>query len=312
LNKEIIYFGETMDRFSEIKAFVTVAEQGSFVAASERMDLSRAMVTKLVSALEARLGVRLMHRTTRRLSLTAEGESYLAEVAPLLGELDTLESRLSQGAARPAGRLRVTAPVSFGELFLGAALSDFCRLYPEIEIDLSLNDRRVDLVEEGYDLALRISQLSDSSLIARRLLSIHGVLCASPAYLRTHGTPMHPDELTRHNCLVYTLTDHTGLWQFVDAGGEMLRVKVQGSLRANNGDLLLDAAAHGMGITRQPRFLLERALESGALVEVLRDFNRAPLGGLYAVYPERRHVPGKVRALVDFFVGYFQPLQTRF
>ncbi|MBV8047990.1 MAG: LysR family transcriptional regulator [Paludibacterium sp.] len=300
-----------MDRFSEIKAFVTVAEQGSFVAASERMDLSRAMVTKLVSALEARLGVRLMHRTTRRLSLTAEGESYLAEVSPLLGELDALESRLSQGASRPAGRLRVTAPVSFGERYLGAAMTEFCRQYPDIEIDLSLNDRRVDLVEEGYDLALRITQLSDSSLIARRLMPVRGAVCASPAYLREHGTPLHPEALIRHNCLVYTLTDHTGFWPFVDTDGSELRVKIQGSLRANNGDLLLDAAINGLGITRQPRFMLTRALERGDLVELLHGFDLPNLA-LYAVYPVRRHVPGKVRALVDFLLAYCEARQAQF
>ncbi|TDR78375.1 LysR family transcriptional regulator [Paludibacterium purpuratum] len=300
-----------MDRFSEIKAFVTVAEQGSFVAASERMGLSRAMVTKLVSALEARLGVRLMHRTTRRLSLTAEGESYLSDAGPLLGELDALENRLSQGAARPAGRLRLTAPVSLGERFLGAALTEFCRQYPEIDIDLSLNDRRVDLVEEGYDLALRITQLGDSSLIARRLLPVRGAVCAAPAYLQAHGTPVHPDELAQHNCLVYTLTDHTGFWPFVDADGSEQRVKVQGSLRANNGDLLLDAAINGLGITRQPRFLLERALASGELVEILHGFDLPQLA-LHAVYPVRRHVPGKVRVLVDFLLTYFQARQESF
>ncbi|BEV72135.1 MULTISPECIES: LysR family transcriptional regulator [unclassified Paludibacterium] len=300
-----------MDRFSEITAFVTVAEQGSFVAAAERMGLSRAMVTKLVSALEARLGVRLMHRTTRRLSLTSEGEAYLAEAGMLLGELAALEARLSQGAAQPAGRLRLTAPVSLGERFLGAALTEFCRLYPQIEIDLSLNDRRVDLVEDGYDLALRITRPGDSTLIARRLVKVNGAIAASPAYLAEHGTPQRKEDLVDHNCLVYTLTDQAGYWTFVDADGTERRIKVQGSLRANNGDLLIDAAVNGMGITVQPRFLLARALESGQLVEILTEYGRLPLD-LYAVYPVRRHVPGKVRALVEFLQQFFQERQAFF
>jgi len=293
-----------MDRFSEIRAFVTVAEQGSFVAAADRMELSRAMVTKLVAALEGRLGVRLMHRTTRRLSLTAEGESYLAEASLLLSELDELDARLSQGATRPAGRLRLTAPVSFGQRFLGRAITQFHLLYPHIEVELSLGDRRVDLVEEGYDLALRITRLGDSSLIARRLASVSDVVCASPEYLRTHGTPQHPQALSEHNCLIYTLTDQSGSWGYRLEDGSEGRVRVHGSLRANNGDILVDAAKHGLGITLQPRFLLERPLADGSLQQILTDFHWSDLE-LYAVYPVRRHVPGKVRVFVEFLQEFF-------
>jgi DNA-binding transcriptional LysR family regulator len=300
-----------MDRFSEMRAFVTVAEQGSFVAASERLGLSRAMVTKLVSALEARLGVRLMHRTTRRLSLTAEGESYLSEASALIGELDALDARLSQGATRPAGRLRVTAPVSFGQRFLGTAVTEFHALHPDIDIELSLNDRRVDLVEEGYDLALRITRMGDSSLIARRLVPVSDVVCASPYYLERHGTPLKPEELTLHNCLIYTLTDQAGSWIYRDADGTERRVRVQGSLRANNGDLLLDAAIRGLGITQQPRFLLADALERGQLVQILDDYRWMDLD-LYAVYPVRRYVPGKVRVFVDFLQTFFLARRSLF
>lgn len=300
-----------MDRFSEIRAFVTVAEQGSFVAASERLGLSRAMVTKLVSALEARLGVRLMHRTTRRLSLTSEGESYLGEASALLSELDALDARLSQGATRPAGRLRVTAPVSFGQRFLGTAVTAFHAQHPDIDIELSLNDRRVDLVEEGYDLALRITRMGDSSLIARRLVPVSDVVCASPDYLERRGTPLKPEDLSIHNCLIYTLTDQAGSWAYRDAGGSEHRVRVQGSLRANNGDLLLDAAIRGLGVTQQPRFLLTDALESGQLVQILQDYRWMDLD-LYAVYPVRRYVPGKVRVFVDFLQTFFQARRELF
>jgi DNA-binding transcriptional LysR family regulator len=303
-NKVIVSFGETMDRFSEIRAFVTVAEQGSFVAAADRLEMSRAMVTKLVAALEGRLGVRLMHRTTRRLSLTAEGERYLTEAALLLSELDELESSLSQGASSPAGRLRVTAPVSFGQRFLGEAVTRFYRLYPHIEVELSLNDRRVDLVEEGYDLALRVTRMGDSSLIARRLAAVSDSVCASPDYLRAHGAPQHPDELAEHNCLIYTLTDQAGSWGYRAADGSEGRVRVHGSLRANNGDILTDAAINGLGIILQPKFLLARALAQGSLVPVLENYHWHDLD-LYAVYPVRRHVPGKVRVFVDFLLEFF-------
>ncbi|WP_293766763.1 LysR family transcriptional regulator [uncultured Aquitalea sp.] len=293
-----------MDRFSEIRAFVTVAEQGSFAAASDRLDLSRAMVTKLVSALEARLGVRLMHRTTRRLSLTEAGETYLAQAGTLLAELDDLDAQLSMCSSRPSGRLRVTAPVSFGMRFLGKAMAGFARQYPEIEVELSLNDRRVDLVEEGFDLAIRVSNLTDSSLIARPLAKVRDFLCASPDYLLRHGTPAHPDDLAAHDCLIYTLTSQPLLWEYKGADGVEGRVKVKGSLRANNGDILTDAAIHGMGITRQPEFLVGEALEEGRLIRVLPDYHWICLD-VSAVYPVRRHVPGKVRVFVDYLTQFF-------
>ncbi|WP_062789161.1 LysR family transcriptional regulator [Aquitalea pelogenes] len=293
-----------MDRFSEIRAFVTVAEQGSFAAAADRLDLSRAMVTKLVSALEARLGVRLMHRTTRRLSLTEAGETYLAQGGALLAELEDLDALLSQGASKASGRLRVTAPVSFGMRFLGRAIAGFQRQHPQVEVELSLNDRKVDLVDEGFDLAIRVSNLDDSSLIARPLAKVRDRLCASPDYLLRHGVPQHPDELAQHDCLIYTLINQPHLWEYQGPDGQPGKVRIKGSLRANNGDILTDAAVHGMGITRQPEFLLQQALESGQLQTILDDYRWSCLD-VSAVYPVRRHVPGKVRVFVDFLVDFF-------
>ncbi|KJV29519.1 hypothetical protein VI06_09930 [Aquitalea magnusonii] len=293
-----------MDRFSEIRAFVTVAEQGSFAAAADRLDLSRAMVTKLVSALEARLGVRLMHRTTRRLSLTEAGETYLAQGGALLAELEDLDALLSQGASKASGRLRVTAPVSFGMRFLGRAIAGFQRQHPQVEVELSLNDRKVDLVDEGFDLAIRVSNLDDSSLIARPLAKVRDRLCASSDYLLRHGVPQHPDELAQHDCLIYTLINQPHLWEYQGPDGQPGKVRIKGSLRANNGDILTDAAVHGMGITRQPEFLLQQALESGQLQTILDDYRWSCLD-VSAVYPVRRHVPGKVRVFVDFLVDFF-------
>ncbi|OQS42151.1 LysR family transcriptional regulator [Chromobacterium haemolyticum] len=294
-----------MDRFSEIRAFVCVAELGSFVAAAERLELSRAMVTKLVSSLEGRLGVRLMHRTTRRLSLTEAGETYLGQAGGLLAELDDLDARLSQGASSPVGRLRVSAPVSFGMRYLGRAVAGFHQQYPQIEVELNLNDRRVDLVEEGFDLGLRVSNLSDSSLVARRLARIKDLVVAAPSYLQRCGTPATPADLAGHQCLLYALTAQPNLWDFTAPDGSSGRVKVKGMLRANNGDILTDAAVHGMGVILQPRFLVEQGLSDGTLVPLLSDYDWHCLD-LSAVYPARRHVPGKVRAFVDYLQQFFQ------
>ena len=293
-----------MDRFSEIRAFVTVAEQGSFAAAADRLDLSRAMVTKLVSALETRLGVRLMHRTTRRLSLTEAGETYLAQAGSLLAELEDLDALLSQGASKASGRLRVTAPVSFGMRFLGSAIAGFQRQHPQVEVELSLNDRKVDLVEEGFDLAIRVSNLADSSLIARPLAKVRDRLCAAPDYLLRRGVPQHPDELAGHDCLLYTLTSQPTQWEYQAPDGSSGRVKVKGGLRANNGDILTNAAIQGMGIIRQPEFLLQQALADGRLQVILPDYQWLCLD-VSAVYPVRRHVPGKVRVFVDHLVAFF-------
>ncbi|AXT47912.1 MULTISPECIES: LysR family transcriptional regulator [Chromobacterium] len=294
-----------MDRFSEIRAFVCVAELGSFAAAAERLELSRAMVTKLVSSLEGRLGVRLMHRTTRRLSLTEAGETYLGQAGGLLAELDDLDARLSQGASSPVGRLRVSAPVSFGMRYLGRAVAGFHLQYPQIEVELNLNDRRVDLVEEGFDLGLRVSNLSDSSLVARRLARIRDLVVAAPSYLQRCGTPAKPADLAEHQCLLYALTAQPNLWDFTAPDGSSGRVRVKGMLRANNGDILTDAAVHGMGVILQPRFLVEQGLADGTLVPLLSDYDWHCLD-LSAVYPARRHVPGKVRAFVDYLQQFFQ------
>lgn len=293
-----------MDRFSEIRAFVTVAELGSFVAAAERLELSRAMVTKLVSALETRLGVRLMQRTTRRLSLTEAGQTYLAQAGALLTELDNLDAELSHGSTLPVGRLRVTAPVSFGMRYLGRAVAGFHQQYPDVDVELSLNDRRVDLVEEGFDLAIRVSSLADSSLVARRLARVADVLCAAPSYFARRGVPKTPAELAEHDCLIYTLAQQPTLWSYTDDAGRQDKVRVNGPLRANNGDILADAAIQGMGLILQPRFLLEEALQAGKLVPVLEAYHWSALE-LSAVYPVRRHVPGKVRVFVDYLLAFF-------
>ncbi|WP_047249315.1 LysR family transcriptional regulator [Chromobacterium subtsugae] len=293
-----------MDRFSEIRAFVAVAELGSFVAAADRLELSRAMVTKLVASLENRLGARLMHRTTRKLSLTEAGETYLSQAGSLLAELDELDALLSHGASEPVGRLRVSAPVSFGMRYLGRIIGGFHQRHPQIEVELSLNDRRVDLVEEGFDLALRVSNLSDSTLVARRLAQIDDLLVAAPSYLARHGAPAHPSELAAHQCLLYALTSQPNVWDYQAPDGSRDKVRVKGPLKANNGDVLTDAAINGMGIVLQPRFLVEQALAEGSLVAILQDYNWHCLD-LSVVYPVRRHVPGKVRVFVDYLVEFF-------
>jgi DNA-binding transcriptional LysR family regulator len=299
-----------MDRFSEVRAFICVAELGSFSAAAERLGISRPMMTKLVSGLEQRLGVRLIHRTTRRLSLTEAGSSYLAQASGLLTEWDDLDARLSQAATAPAGRLRVAAPVSFGVRYLGQVVAGFSQRYPHIELELSLSDRRVDLVEEGFDLAIRVSNLVDSSLVARPLAQVRDYLLAAPSYLEQHGTPQAPQELTQHPCLLYTLTQTPYLWNYQAADGSCGSVRVKGPLQANNGDVLLEAAIHGMGLILQPDFLAERALRDGTLLRVLPDYQWHCLA-LSALYPVRQHVPGKVRVFVDYLQQFFAQDKSR-
>jgi len=290
--------------FADLDAFTAVARARGFRAAAALRGVSASSLSEAVRRLEARLGVRLMHRTTRRLSLTEAGETYLAQGGALLAELEDLDALLSQGASKASGRLRVTAPVSFGMRFLGRAIAGFQRQHPQVEVELSLNDRKVDLVDEGFDLAIRVSNLDDSSLIARPLAKVRDRLCASPDYLLRHSVPQHPDELAQHDCLIYTLINQPHLWEYQGPDGQPGKVRIKGSLRANNGDILTDAAVHGMGITRQPEFLLQQALESGQLQTILDDYRWSCLD-VSAVYPVRRHVPGKVRVFVDFLVDFF-------
>lgn len=287
-----------MGRLAAMEAFVAVVEAGSFARASERLGISTTSASRLVSTLEAHLDARLLHRTTRRLSLTDAGRVYYQHCTTLLSDLAEAEAAVSADNRVASGLLRVSAPVSFGTRHLAAMLPRFRQEQPKVSLELSLNDRVVDLVEEGHDLAVRISNQLPTSLVARPLAPIRIVVCAAPAYLERHGRPRAPDDLSRHQCLLYSYSDPVDQWNFTGPNGPQ-QVPVSGFLTANNGDVLRMAALAGEGIVRQPSFIVGGDLLSGRLVPLLESY-ATPLQMAYAVYPSRRHLAARVRAFIDF------------
>ncbi|MGO4525017.1 LysR family transcriptional regulator [Microvirga sp. 2MCAF35] len=295
-----------LDRVTGMQVFVRVATLGSFSAAARALHLSQTMVTKHVAAIEERLGVKLLHRSTRKLVLTEEGRAYLAACERILAEIEEAEASASLDRIEPRGTLRLNVPLTFGFRQVVPALAEFSRLYPAVSFDLGLADRYVDLIEEGWDLAIRIGRLKDSSLVARRLAACRTMVCASPAYLKDHGTPRSLEDLAGHNCLGYTLPSAIGAsrWTF-GLDGE-LSVPIQGNLRANNGDALLAAAVAGQGLIYQPTFIVGDSLRDGSLVPVLTAYPTYE-PAIHAVLPSGRQAPAKVRAFVAFLAGRFGP-----
>ncbi|MEN9773840.1 MAG: HTH-type transcriptional regulator DmlR [Pseudomonadota bacterium] len=287
-----------------MQAFVAVIEAGSFVRASTVLNLSKTAVSRLVSDLEARLGTRLIHRTTRTLSLTPEGEVFHQRCRRLLDDLTEAEAELTARSGEAVGRLRINVPVSFGLLHLAPLWPSFISMHPEVELDITLADRLVDLVDEGYDLAVRIARLQPSSLVSRRMSSTRLVLCASPEYLRRQGTPLHPSDLAQHALIAYTLLSTGDRWEFEGPQGPV-GVTVVPRLRTNSGDTCCAAALQHRGLVLQPTFLVGPHLASGALVEVLPNYRSVELG-VFAVYPSRTHLMPKVRVLIDFLVEAFR------
>jgi DNA-binding transcriptional LysR family regulator len=290
-----------------MEVFAKVAATGSFSAAGRALNLSQTMVTKHIAALEARLGLKLFHRSTRRLSITEAGRRYLESAERILADVEAADSAVAADRISPRGTLRLNAPVSFGSRQIAPILSAFTAQYPQVTIELGLIDRYVNLAEEGWDLAIRIGSLSDSSLIARRIAPCRTVVCAAPSYLAAHGTPRSTAELSRHNCLGYTLSQRSnaGRWVF-GAKGET-EVLVAGNLRANNGDALRAAAVAGQGIIYQPTFIVADDLRAGTLVKLSLDRATEELGGIYAVYLPDRNPAAKVRAFIDFCAEHFAP-----
>jgi DNA-binding transcriptional LysR family regulator len=295
-----------LDRVTGMQVFVRVATLGSFSAAARALHLSQTMVTKHVAALEDRLGVKLLHRSTRRLVLTEGGRSYLAACERILAEIEEAEASASLDRIEPRGTLRLNVPLTFGLRQVVPALTAFSRLHPAVAVDLGLADRYVDLIEEGWDLAVRIGLLKDSSLVARRLAPCRTIVCAAPSYLEAHGAPRTLEDLSAHNCLGYTLPSAIGAerWAF-GARGEIV-APVRGNLRANNGDALLAAALAGQGLIYQPTFIVGDCLREGSLVRVLSGQPTLELG-VYAVLPSGRQAPAKVRAFVEFLAQRFAP-----
>jgi DNA-binding transcriptional LysR family regulator len=293
-----------MDKFVEMQAFVSVVEAGSFVKAAEALALSKAAVSRHVSELESRLGVRLLHRTTRRLSLTEAGAVFHARCKVMLADVDEAEAELTMHAGEAMGQLKVNVPVTFGLLHLAPLWPAFLARHPKVTLDVTLSDRIVDLVDEGFDMAVRIARLPSSSLICRRVSSTRMVLCASPAYLREHGTPRHPAEIASHSVIAYSLLSMGERWEFDGPEGPVA-VKVVPRMRTNSGDTCRVAALAHQGIVLQPSFLVGDDLKSGALVEVLPQYRSTELG-IFVVYPTRQHVTPKVRVLLDFLAESFR------
>lgn len=292
-----------MDRLTEMTTFVAVIDAGSFVGAADALGLSKAAVSRHVGTLEQSLGVRLLHRTTRRLSPTDEGQRLYLRAKDWLAALEEIESEMTSRSARATGTLRVNAPLTFGVMHLAPLWGRFASRHPHLSLDITLTDRVVDLVEEGFDLAVRITNLPDSQLISRQLASTRMVACASPRYLEKHGEPLHPRELAKHRVISYSYWSTRDEWIFEGPDGEV-SVRTQPFMHTNNGDTCRCAALDDQGVIMQPDFLVHADLQSGALVPVMPGF-RAVQVGIYAVYASRKHLPMKTRSLVDFLVESF-------
>ena len=287
-----------------MKMFVAVVDGGSFAAAADKLDISRAMASKQIQKLEEHLGTRLLNRTTRRLSLTETGREFHERSKQIMGDVDEAEQIAGQMTRRPQGVLRVTIPLSYGQHRLAAIIGDYTQAYPQVQLDISLSDRKVDLIEDGFDLAIRIGAMPQSDLIARKIGGVRSIVCAAPAYVARHGAPHTPADLSRHACLGYTLTGTGADWRLEGPDGPVI-VPISGPIRADNGDILRLAAIKGAGILLQPHFIVGADIEAGRLVRVLADWQSAELG-IHAVYPSRRHLSAKVRTFVDFLVAALQ------
>jgi len=289
-----------MDQFSALKAFCRVVEAGGFSAAATELNVSHTVMSKQVRQLETLLGAQLLNRTTRRLSLTEAGQTYYERARRILDDVHEASLAVSQHHAAPSGTLRINAPMAFGTLDMAQWLPRFMARYPQLKIDLVCNDRFVDLIEEGFDVAVRLARdMPDSSLMARKLATATTMLVASPSYLERHGIPRTPQELTQHNCLTYTVVPKPNEWVFANVDGTRSTVTVSGSFQANTGLALRSAALAGVGITTTASFIVHDDLARGALVPVLPGYTLRARD-LYAVYPQNRHLSPKVRAFVDF------------
>ena len=293
-----------MGHSGELLLVVELARAGGMSAAARELDVTPAAVSKRLAQIEARLGVRLFNRSTRRLSLTAEGEVYLESARRILGEIDDLDELIASRQASPRGLLKVNAPLGFGRSYIAPAIAEFAQKYPEVSLQLQLTDSPADFVRDAFDVAVRFGDLPDTSLIARKIAPNRRLVCASPGYLKKHGVPATPHDLVRHQCIVLRQNEAAyGLWRFAK-GRRSETVKVRGNLSSNDGEVTLTWGLAGLGILQRAEWDLARYLRSGRLVQVLEDY-ALPQADIYAVFPERHHLSAKVRVFVDFLVAYF-------
>jgi len=288
-----------MDRFEDLRAFVQVVESGNLTRAAATLKVATSAVSRRIKELETRLGTQLLHRTTRQMRLTATGETFHARAVEILQALDEAEAEAGDHARALTGPLRIAAPLSFGHSHLAPILIEFARAHPGLELDVDLSDRFVDLVAEGHDLAVRIGNLSDSSLIARKIATVRLAVAAAPAFWTAHGRPAHPADLAGLPVLSYTGGGRINAWHYRDADGERIDLDLPVALSSGSGEFLRDAAIAGLGMTLQPSFIIEAAVRTGGLVPVLTDW-QWPTVTIHAVYPQTRHLPARARALIDF------------
>lgn len=289
----------------EMAVFVRAVETGSFSAAARSLNLTASAVSKQIGRLEDRLGARLLNRTTRRLSLTDAGADYYRRAVAILADIAAAERAVMRRHDAPRGLLRVSASIAFGQTQIVPLVGEFIARYPEIRLELDLSDRLIDLVRDAVDVAVRVAPLADSSHVAHRIASERRVVCAAPAYLARHGTPRTPEDLVRHNCLIYS-TVYSENWHFRGPGGDRT-VKVESNFIANGGEAVRDLAIAGLGLARLATFLVGPAIRDGRLVPVLEDFGERHEMAIYAIYPHRRHLSPTVRAFVDFLVEKMSP-----
>ncbi|MDR4515526.1 LysR family transcriptional regulator [Nitrosomonas sp.] len=294
-----------MNRFENMQTFVRVVDAGSISGAADRLGVAKSVVSRRLKELEMHLGAALFHRTTRKMNLTETGRAFYHQSVRILDDLQEAELMASQAHGTLEGSLRVALPLSFGLMHMGPAIDEFLQKHSKIEFDIDFNDRQVDLVMEGFDLAVRIANLADSSLIARRLADIRAVMCASPGYLKRKGIPQTVDDLKHHQCLVYNLLRDFDHWHLHDANGDPVSIRIRPYLKAGNGEFLRDAAVNGLGIALLPTFIVYREIERGSLMPILTQYH-CPQITAYAVYPQTRHLSRRVRVFVDFLVERFK------
>lgn len=294
-----------MDRWAAMQSFVRVVESGSFVAAAERLSLSTSSLSRQIAELEQHLGTRLLNRTTRRLSLTESGQAFYERAASLLNDLAEAEAIAGQSAARPRGTVRLTCSHNMAERTIAPAIASFVEHYPDVKFDLTVSDRLIDLIDEGFDLAIRIGQIGSDRLVARRLGQTKLIVCAAPPYVQRHGAPATPNDLTRHNVLTYAYSSAPRTWRLIDGADKVHEVRVTGNLHANSGEALCAAAVAGLGIICEPDFVVGDAIAAGRLERLLPGFE-ATTAEIWAVYPSRRHLSLKVRLFVDYVAQRFE------
>lgn len=293
-----------MDSLDGLKTVIAVVETGSFTTASERLMISKALVSKYVGEVEEKLGVRLFNRTTRRLALTDAGKTYYERALPLVEEYEELLDSVTGEQSTPKGKLKISVPVTFGEMQLSPIISKFLKSYPDIQINIQLTDRRIDMLEEGVDVVIRIGGVDDSNMVARQINTYPLVLCASPDYLKEHGYPKKPKDITNHPCIIDSNFRIGKQWPIVSPDGTVETIEVKSKIAVNSPRAVMEIAKSGAGIALIPRFIIEDTIANGLLVEILPGYTTLEFG-LFAIFPHRRYLSKKIRCFIDFLVDEF-------